>query len=86
VRRDMATITTTRYDFETLMSLLCSTYWKVNAFAKPTKTFVTQEWPLVVFGARLSLNDIAIEHVSFYIHNCWLMHSKWKILISGFNL
>ncbi len=26
VRRDMATITTTRYDFETLMSLLCSTY------------------------------------------------------------
>ncbi len=43
VRRNMATITATRYDFETLMPLLCSTYWKVNAFAKPTKMFVTQE-------------------------------------------
>ncbi len=79
VRRDMATIATTRYDYETLMPLLHSTYWKVNAFAEPIEMFVTQEQPLVVFGAGLSPNDIAIEHVSFHIHNCWLMHSKWKM-------
>jgi hypothetical protein len=32
-----------------------------------------------VFSARPSPNDIAIEHVSFYIHNYWFMHSKWKM-------
>jgi hypothetical protein len=41
--------------------------------------FVTQEWLLVVFNATRSPNDIAIEHVDFYIHNCWLIHSKWKM-------
>jgi hypothetical protein len=43
VRRNMAIIATTSYDSKTLMPLLCSTYWKVNVFAEPTKTFITQE-------------------------------------------
>jgi hypothetical protein len=51
----------------------------MNAFTKPTKTFVTLKWPFVVFGARLSPNDILIEHVIFYIHNSWFMYSKWKL-------
>jgi len=79
VGRDMATIVATRHDFEILIPFLCSTYQKVNVFAKPTKTFFTLEWPLVMFGAWLFPNDIAIENVSFYIHNCWFMHSKWKM-------
>jgi hypothetical protein len=76
VKRNMAIIVTTRCDSKTLMPLLCSTYWKVNVFVEPTKKFVTQELPLAMFGVGLSPNDIAIEHVSFYIHNCWFMHSK----------
>jgi hypothetical protein len=32
-----------------------------------------------VFNARRSPNDIAIEHVKFYIRNCWFMDSKWKM-------
>jgi hypothetical protein len=76
VVRDMATIVATRYDSETFIPLLCSTYRKVNVFAKPIEMFVTQERLLVVFSATRSPNDIAIEHVDFYIHNCWLMHSK----------
>ncbi len=76
VGRDMATIATIRYDSKTLIPVLCSTYQKVNAIARPTKMFVTQEQSLVVFSARPSPNDIAIEHVSFYIHNYWFMHSK----------
>jgi hypothetical protein len=43
VGKDMATIATTRHNFETRISILCSTYWKVNVFPKPTKTFVTLE-------------------------------------------
>ncbi len=60
-------------------SFLCSIYPEMNAFTKPTKTFVTLKWPFVVFGARLSPNDILIEHVIFYIHNSWFMYSKWKL-------
>ncbi len=79
VGRDVATIAVMRYDSKTLIPPLCSTYRKMNAFAKPIETFVVQEWPLVVFGAGLSPNDIAIEHVSFYIHNYWFMHSNEKV-------
>jgi hypothetical protein len=43
VGRDMAIIAATRYDSKTLIPLLCSTYQKVNAFVKPTETFVAQE-------------------------------------------
>ncbi len=43
VGRDMATIVATRYDSKTFIPLLCSTYWKMNAFAKPIETFVAQE-------------------------------------------
>jgi hypothetical protein len=41
VGRDMATIIKTRHDSEALIPLLCLIYPKVNAFTKPTKTFVT---------------------------------------------
>jgi hypothetical protein len=58
----------------------------MNAFAKPIETFVAQEWPLVVFNAGQSPNDIAIEHVNFYIHNCWFMHSKWKMSASWISI
>ncbi len=42
VGRNMATIAT-RHNFETRILILCSTYRKMNDFAKPTKTFVTLE-------------------------------------------
>jgi len=77
--KDMATIVATRYDFQTFIPLLCSTYQKVNVFAKPIKMFIAQEQPLVVFNAGWYPNDIAIEHVKFYIRNCWFMDSKWKM-------
>jgi len=43
VGRDMATIVATRYDSKTFIPLLCSTYWKMNVFAKPIEMFVAQE-------------------------------------------
>jgi hypothetical protein len=53
----------------------------VNVFAEPIWTFVAQERLLVECNAQWSPNDIAIEHVNFYTHNCWFMHSKWKMFI-----
>jgi hypothetical protein len=59
-------IIATRYDFEILISFLCSTYQKVHLFAKHPSNFSPQESPLVVFGARLTQNQIVMEHVSFF--------------------
>jgi hypothetical protein len=57
---------TTRYDSKILIPLLCSTYQKVHPFAGHPSNFGPQEWPLVKFGARLTQDQIAMEHVSFW--------------------
>jgi hypothetical protein len=61
----------TRYDSEILIPFLCSTYQKVHLFAKHPSNFGPQEWPLVAFGARLTQDEIVMEHVSFF---CFCNH------------
>jgi len=56
----------TRYDSEILIPLLCSTYQKVHLFAKRPSNFGPQEWPVVVFGARLIQDQIVMKRVSFF--------------------
>jgi hypothetical protein len=56
-----------RYDYEILIPHLCSTYQKVHLFGKHPLDFGPQEWPLVVFGARLTQDQIVMEHVSFFV-------------------
>jgi len=56
----------TRYDSEILIPFLCSTYQKVHFFAKHQSNFGPQEWPLVVFSARLTQDQIVMEDGSFF--------------------
>lgn len=56
----------TRYDSEILIPFLCSTYQKVHFFAKHPSNFGPQEWPLVVFSARLTQDQIVMEDGSFF--------------------
>ncbi len=62
---EKTTIATIRYDFETLIRLLCSSYQKVHPFAKHPSNFGPQQWLLAMFGARLIQDQIVMEHVSF---------------------
>ncbi len=56
-----------RYDFEFLTPLLCSTYQKVHPFGKHPSNLGPQEWPLVVFGARLTQDQIVMKYANFLI-------------------
>jgi hypothetical protein len=60
VRIEKTTITT-RYGYETLIPLLCLAYKKVHPFVKHPSNSSPQEWPLVVFGARLIQDQIVKE-------------------------
>jgi hypothetical protein len=57
----------TRYDSEIIIPFLCSTYQDFHIFAKHPSNFGPQERPLVVFGARLTQDEIVMEHVSFFV-------------------
>jgi hypothetical protein len=72
VKIENATIAT-RYDFETLIPLLCSTYEKVHPFAKHPSNFDPQKWLLVMFGGRLIQDQIAMEHVSLKFPQSYIL-------------
>jgi len=61
VRIEKTTITATRYDYETLIPLLYLAYQKVHPFVEHPSNSSPQEWPLVVFGARLIQDQIVME-------------------------
>jgi hypothetical protein len=42
VKKQIATIAATKYDFETLIPLLCLTYQKLNVFVMPSTNYVAQ--------------------------------------------
>ncbi len=56
---------------------MCLTYQKVHPFAKHP-----QEWPLAMFSARLTQNQIVMEHVNFWFS---LSYVSFIFLIRSFN-
>ncbi len=62
---EIAIILAIRYDFETLIPFLCSTYENVHPFEQQPSKFGPQKQPLVVFDARLIEDQIVMEHASF---------------------
>ncbi len=76
---EIAIILAIRYDFETLILFLCSTYQKVHPFVQHPSKFGPQKQPLVVFGARLIQDQIVMEHASFFI---FLITYKFLIMQS----
>jgi len=66
VRIEKITIATTRYNFETLIPLLCLTYQKVYPFAEHLSNYSAQELTLVMFGARLTQDQIIMKHIIFF--------------------
>jgi hypothetical protein len=66
VKIEKITTTTRRYNFETLIPLLCLAYQKVHPFAKHLSNSRDQELTLVMFGARLTQDQqITMKHISF---------------------
>jgi hypothetical protein len=59
------TTATTRYNFETLIPLLCLTYQKNYPFAKHLSNYNPQELTLMIFGARLTQDQITMKHITF---------------------
>ncbi len=54
IQIEKTTIVAIRYDFRTLILLLCSIYQKVHPFVKHTSNSSFEEWPLAMFDIRLS--------------------------------
>ncbi len=75
---EKTTIVVIRYVYEILSPFLCSTYKKVSPFAKHPSNSNPQEWPLVIFNARSTYDQIVMEHVIFLV---FLITLKFLIFI-----